>query len=397
MTLPGSVDPDGTDDPDEQPAAGGAAAPDAVPANDASDLADKPVLDWTNEDWAGWIDSADGGALPVPTPGADRVEEPAPEPEPMFAAEPGPEAVEPEPAFAAEPGPEAVEPESAFAAESEPEVMAAEPEAAVAAESEPDAVEPEPAFAAEPAIPAEPEAAVAAESDPAQHGEPTPEAAVGYGPGAFDDLAELAATTADEEQDPWATLDRLHKDPGLVHPAEADDDPSGQDAWSPAGAEAPADPWAQDPEPAPAERTETPAAVDEAGQAPAAAQGDVADADDWAGVSDHPWWESAPVLAPEPVVFGDEPPTSVEASVPPPAPPSAPRAPERRVRTTRAMPAPPPAPAGVIRSQAPHEPSHRVRSAFGLLLVAMSVGVVVAGLITVVIFAISVALRHAVG
>ena len=121
--------------------------------------------------------------------------------------------------------------------------------------------------------------------------------------------------------------------------------------------------------------------------------------DEWAAVSDHAWWDSAPVLDAEPVVFDEDPPTPVEVPVATPPPPI--ERPTVTATTTRPAQAIPTsfssAGAAVRRQPEAPEVSHRVRSAFGLLGVAMSVGVVVAGLITVAVFAISVALRHAVG
>jgi predicted flap endonuclease-1-like 5' DNA nuclease len=91
---------------------------------------------------------------------------PAPEPEPLVAAEPEPVAAaepEPEPVVAAEPEPEP-EPEPVVAAEPEPEpVVAVEPESVPEPEPEPVvAVEPEPVVAAEPEPVHEPEPVVVA-------------------------------------------------------------------------------------------------------------------------------------------------------------------------------------------------------------------------------------------
>lgn len=294
MTVPGWVDPD--PDPREEPDDGGGQAlvdPAEAPRPAASgldELAEKPVLEWTNEDWALWIDSADTRPLPTsPAPGDA--------PESVPAADIGP-SEPPEPAADTEPGEMPVD-------------QGPEPE--------------EPAETGERVIPA-----AAVETTPGDGG-----STAGQPSGEF----EAAPAEAEVDQ------------------AEADDD--------------------------------------------------------WAGVADHPWWESAPVVDEVTVLEGDPPTTvepapalgsPVEVTSPQPYPspsvyPSPPAGPA--TRTTRPMPAPRPAARtdrGVPRPQAPAPAgSHRVRSAFGLLGVAVMVGMVVAGLITVAIFAISLALRHAVG
>ncbi|HEX2701063.1 MAG TPA: hypothetical protein VHM89_12750 [Acidimicrobiales bacterium] len=125
-------------------------------------------------------------------------------------------------------------------------------------------------------------------------------------------------------------------------------------------------------------------------------------AEEWSGIAEHPWWESAPAPEPERVVF-EEPPTRVEPAVAQ-RPAERPPAPSPARSTARAPSRPAPTPESyssarttVRSSAAPPEASHRVRSAFGLLGVAVSVGVIVAGLITIAIFAVSLALRRAVG
>ena len=74
------------------------------------------------------------------------------------------------------------------------------------------------------------------------------------------------------------------------------------------------------------------------------------------------------------------------------------------LRAPATGPAPPRPVAGPRRAEGPRadgrvavERSHRVRSALGLMVVAVTVGIIVAGLITVTVFAIGVALRRAVG
>ena len=102
---------------------------------------------------------------PIAQPVWKFVPSPAPEPEPILAAEPEPEPVvaaepEPEPVVAAEPEPEPVVP-VATAPEPEPVVPVAEPEPEPILAAEP---EPEPVLAAEPEP--EPEPVVAAEPEP---------------------------------------------------------------------------------------------------------------------------------------------------------------------------------------------------------------------------------------
>ncbi len=312
MTHPGWVDPDAQDEPaggtdDQREAADGVDT--TVPGGEAVDLAEKPVLEWSNDDWKRWIEGSEGASLaateaPGAAGGAEDVA-------PVEAA--------PEPAVG----------------ETDPVVVTAEPE-----------FEPEPAFVAE-SGPDDVDATTPVEED------------------------RVGAASDDEAQAPDSceTADLEERVPAGLWPQATVD-------------EAPTEADPQDP---PAAVAEAPDAVD----ADAGGGGG-----EWAGVSDHPWWESAPVLAPEPVVFDEDPPTSAEVAVPPVTP----LAPERPpVRTTRAMPASASRPGSVIRPDPPLERSHRVRSAFGLVGVALAVGVVMAGLITVAIFAISLALRHAVG
>lgn len=388
---------------------------------------DKPVLEWTNEDWARWIDSG-GGSLPTAAPGAAAgtpaaapelaatVDEPDAE---RSAAAPGPSPAEAVPAAPDAPPPVAEE-AGAFEA-----VAPDRPDGDPAAESTVPRVADGDVWAfgaVDPAVSASgtgaPEVA-GSDRPPFEAGRPEvvedqrsfeavePDVAVtddSQRPAAASQAADGPGLTAAEVETPPAIPEPAVEAPGPAPATDAPAPPEAAPAFEPAAALAP-EPDAGRGEVAgivgggAPEQVAAAAASDEA---PPPSDGAVlgGDADDeWAAVSDHPWWESAPVLAPEPVVFGEDPPTQVEAIVAPPAlEPVRPSRDRPPVRTTRPMPAPAPRPAhtDVIRSQAP-ERSHRVRSAFGLLGVAMSVGVVVAGLITVAIFAISLALRRAVG
>ena len=123
-----------------------------------------------------------------------------------------------------------------------------------------------------------------------------------------------------------------------------------------------------------------------------------------AGAEEREWWEQSPP-PPERDVRPDAAPTrsvtGLTAPMPPVAPPrpagpaaatrSPGRTPSRGAPATGVRPTPPRAQPVVI------EQTHRVRSALGLLGVAVLVGTIVAGLITVALFAVSVALRRAVG
>ena len=332
MSLPGWDEPDPAEEAtNSRPDPAAEAGPEALAAgavrraDRSEDLTVKPVLDWTDEDWARWID--DAGSRPVPRP-----------------------------------------------------VEAAADEAA----------------------------ADEAAADEAAADEAAPWAPLGGG--------DVGAGLADG--DDWIVLD-------TALPADADPEPVAVDL-GPAGADPPGKgAWSA------ADRNEEPAPDDSPGQAglpPSITGSDdrVAAAaisahvdpgappghdDEWAGVADHPWWESAPA-ADNANPLDLEPGTHVDtapARVPVPTPP-APREPptdapqlsgatsRSPARPTRPMPAAPVGGTGAGRPRpvAP-DPSHRVRSAFGLLVVAVTVGAVMAGLITVALFAISLALRHAVG
>ena len=348
MTVPRWVDPD--PDPREDPDDGGdhpGHEPSEAPSPAVSgldELAEKPVLEWTNEDWALWIDSADGSPLPTSPPAGG-----APEGEPAAGGEP-----DGEPATDAGPH-ETPEPGDGMAAGEGPTDGDPRP---------PDTDD---------------------DVEPADHG-----------PG-IGDSAETGAwvippadvTTAPDDRD-WAAGQSGGETEAEVAATEPES-------------------WPLTAEAVPAEATAEPADIlvtDEATESEpvtAEAADEAADEDEWAGVADHPWWESAPAVD-EADVLDTDPPTTVEPVVevgppvevtppqPYPSPPvySSPRAtrPMPAPRTEQALPRPPMA--APVRS-------HRVRSAFGLLGVAVMVGMVVAGLITVAIFAISVALRHAVG
>ena len=372
MTLPGWVEPDppgdggddhGSEGPHDAP---GTTAPEAVdPTEDAepgsAELDTKPVLEWTNDDWSRWIDNNDS-ALPRTPAGVDT--DPPSTDRPDAA---GPEPAGPSDELSAGEAPGADRPVAGGEDVETPDVDA--------------------------------------------DGEPAG--------GGADTLREPLRGDADAGSDPGGASGSEAADDHPVEPDPFDTDTGTGLAWpgdpDPGtgvgpGAE-PAEPaaWLSDPLDEP---TEVVAVVPGRHEEPAAD-------DEWAGVADHPWWESAPVLdevnefaggtepEPEPVTestWGPEP-TPEPVSAPWVDPPErAPLAPPPDVfSSNRPRPAPG-APMGTSTAgawaAAPTrivDPSHRVRSAFGLLGVAILVGTVTAGLITVAIFAVALALRHAVG
>lgn len=334
--MPRWVEPD---PPDDGGGDTGGAGETPAESTDRGDLSQKPVLEWTNDDWARWVDSP-GLALPhddEPEEQGEGRDEPVP-----ATAPPAEAAYEPAPGAPPEPpGPEWVR-------------LLEEVAPAGAA----DVVEPAPV-------------------EPGRDGAPGDE-----GDGAEVD-EELAPTGE------WfLALD------------EGDDEPGGGPAIvtgtfpvarpPAAGETEPAAPWTDE---------------------------------EWAEVEEHPWWQSAPEpdpatarmvaveipLEPEPAVEARvEPvlaplpaaPSAPEPLVPPfpLSPPKEPAPPAPPTRITRPAPA---RPAGGTTRPGPavyiDETSHRVRAAFSLLGVAVLVGTVMAGLITIIVFAISLALRQAVG
>ena len=382
MTLPRWVDPDPPDGDGGTGDAGPASADDSQ-----EDLSQKPVLEWTNEDWARWVDSPDL-ALPDrgagPDAEADAEGEAEAEVEVEVEVETGGRAGEGEGDVAAA---ALVEPEAEPDTAGPPEwvrlleevapVGAAGVTPTVAAEPVADAeaeVEPEPEVVAEPVADAEPPPAAGVIEV-----EPTVE--------------EESAPTGEWFFGTTERPDELDEGPAIVtgtFPA----------ARSPVGPGEPEAPWTEE---------------------------------EWAEVAEHPWWQSAPepdpasarlvAVEPEPEIevggaseAGEQPepeperepePAAEEEPVPlwasealVPALPLSPPAP-------RPAPAPPPprfAPAAPTRPAARRGPavfvdetSHRIRAAFSLLGVAVLVGTVMAGLITIVVFAIALALRQAVG
>ncbi|HET7490132.1 MAG TPA: hypothetical protein VFJ85_19570 [Acidimicrobiales bacterium] len=271
MTLPEWVAPDPPDD-----TAGGEAPgrPRPDPGLDA-----KPVLEWTNEDWARWIETAEPVGLPAP----ETAREEPPEQEPVdhgAGDEPAPD--------------EAVE---------------AEPQAAV----EPEAEDPEPRAA------------------PVETTEASP----------------VAAST----------------DNGTDEAAEVPTPPADDDAGEP----------------------------------------------DWGGVAEHPWWTSAPapdehataVLATPSVAST---PTATRVDEPAPLQPVARPAQPAVRRPAAAKPKPKPArararpaPARARKRRPDDEGEHRVRSALGLLGMAVMTGAILAALITVAVVAVSLVVQRALG
>ena len=306
MTLPRWVGPDPPD--------GGAGdtgdAGEAAGATGGEDLNVKPVLDWTNDDWARWIDSTD-----TYLPPREPAEGPA-------VAEPG-------------------EDEETF--------------------------EPEPVV-----------------QDEARTSSPEDLAVASWDEEVRDDLDLW--TPASE---PAGVVGPEPSESPLVavpEPIEQELEPTGE--------------WILEPKPKP---------VDPA--ASAESTGPWTD-EEWAAVAEHPWWESAPepdpatarvirVQEPDepgaPKDLGALPPLDARPTTlpPPPLEPVAESRPTPAPRITRPRPAPAVRPSAPARMAA--DVTHRVRSAFGLLGVSLLIGTVMAGLITVILFALSLALRRAVG
>ena len=168
---------------------------------------------------------------------------------------------------------------------------------------------------------------------------------------------------------------------------------AGDAPWPPAAAaeaSAPVEPdWTWSPEPTGDDWSVDPG--------PGTTAGGTEDSDTDAPAS---WWSEA-TRAP---AWPETAPAPPAAAAPPRPPVAAPRPADRwDARAGGERTAPRTSPVTAPRPAAPRPPevrierSHRVRSAFGLLGVAVLVGMVVAALITVAIFAISVALRRAIG
>ena len=365
---------------DEAPAT--ATVPPAGDTPVGDPLGAKPVLEWTKDDWSRWIAQS-----PAVAAGPDaRVDEAAAADEPVALSE-GVEWVTPEVAVSEAGTDQPID-------EEEPPERRRDVDPADAGEGGSDVVvapdDPPPAAASEPAaVPmvegagphVEPEAArdrAAAElleelampsAAPREDGGPVPDVA------ADDD--QVRRERVDERVPPAV---------GEVEPERMTSD-AGDDGPGPERAPLAAGPESEWVRPRP---SDTP-------PPPGAAAGEVSPPGerDWAPMPTPDDWPVDPASGAGATVAETEP---VEADAPPSWWSEATGAPAGRERTApRTSPATARLPTAVPPREVRLEPSHRVRSAFGLLGVAVLVGTVLAGLITVAIFVISVALRRAIG
>ena len=431
------------------------------PAGETS-LPDKPILEWTEEDWARWIAAPPSAppASPEPSPPPEDVRaEPEAEPEIWVEldatsemdvwAEPDTDAVDDAAAAdVARPQPSADEEMLEPAGSERPVVGAAEPETEAETDGHVavDAGE-EHGRSDVASIEADRTSADAGATDdvwlptttqerdaPWEPGvEPaTPEPAV-EGPFEVEgpEAEEPSAVAAADEPLPVAAESDGEPATVTAPAAETDEPIAVPDDPLSVAAESPGEPGTviddagepsavvevDGPLPVAAEDAGEPATVSEEAGEPSAVVGPDSDEqpDGPVARAEREWWEAVPPPLPPPSPSSDadgrdEAGTAAAAAtralsgltdVPPaattPHPSFAPprpapgRTPTRGVPGTGVRPAPPRVQPVVI------ERSHRVRSALGLLGVAVLVGTIVAGLITVAIFAISVALRRAVG
>lgn len=343
MTLPEWVDPASPDDP--RPARGDEDPRPEVPPDPDPVLTEKPVLEWTREDWARWIESS--ASSPAPEP--ERAEESARSADDVTAAPQDP-AEDPAADEGVDGGP-AIEVDVEAGSVQWPPLPSTDDERAWDEESGFPIVD----------IRLPEDGATHAVTDGERPWDEPPGLAVE----AAEPVVDRQANLADDNERPWDEPPGLTTEAGQEAGQEGKPVGKGEPLGGPPslfGAAARMPPF----EAAPFEATPIPAP-------------DLAHS-------------ASAELSPPPLVWplpADPAPIEPVATVPPrPVPP----------RPVRAAPAPPTiAPVRAEPAVLTVERSHRIRSALGLLMVAVTVGIIVAGLITISVFAIGVAVRRALG
>ena len=328
MTLPEWVDPASPDDPrpahsDED------ARPDVPPDGLDSALTEKPVLEWTSEDWARWIESS--------------ASSPAPEPE---LAEESAGSADDTPAAPKYPAEDSAADEGV-----DGPVIDVDVEAGSVQWPPLPSTDDERTWDEESAFPI---VDIRLPEDDAAHsvadGERPWDEPPGLAVEAAEPVVDRHANLAEAIERPW------DEPPGLTTEAEQEREPVGND--EPLG--------------------EPPSLFGVAGRQPPFETAPIPGPD-----LAHPGTE----LSPPPLMWplpADPAPRETVATAP--------------LRPVRAAPAPPTvAPVRAEPAVVTVERSRRIRSALGLLVIAVTVGIIVAGLITVSVFAIGVALRRALG
>ena len=389
---PERADPALPDEPgDDTTEDGGPNHPDEGPVSTAEPSLDaKPVLEWTKEDWAAWIASPPTSAPPepeaegpeAPLRGESAVEAPTAG-RVAWSPPPPPEPPEPPPTVDT---PSEPRPLDWVGGDWEEEVWATGEHAPAAVNEPPPDVRVRDEVIVDVGLSEEDDLL-----DTGREGRPSPD-----GPR----LDLFAGDVADVDEPPTETLAAVAPEPAAASTEPvADPWDAADDALAGPGADPPRVDTTVGEEPA----VEEPAVDTTVGEEP----GDHA----WAFGPDRPWWEPPFADPPSPPAsMVSHPPTGAvdlteTTTVPPPAGafPRPVRPEAGAVAQTPPRSTPATARDAVSRPRfdrpAPLAESrpHRVRSAIGLLAVSVLVGLVLAALVTVAVFAIGVAIKRAVG